>query len=186
MVIDSRFIDSVGNFSEQELEWLTGSMCRRELLKDELLLSEGEVCRSLHFLHSGSLVQFKVKDEIDQNIVDLHLPGEWVLNTNSLLKQKPSETIIQAFSDTTIYDLPLEQMHALIQRSPVFFQLAKLIEPDNSRLRLFDDQLNPVEKYQFVVNQRPGLLQAFPLKLIASYLKMTPETLSRVREKIAR
>jgi hypothetical protein len=46
--------------------------------------------------------------------------------------------------------------------------------------------MTPLEKYQFVLQTRPQLVQVFPLKMIASYLKVTPETLSRVREKLAR
>jgi hypothetical protein len=79
----------------------------------------------------------------------------------------------------------MHKMHEMIGLSPAFFQLARVLEPVHSRTHLFDNQLTPLEKYQYILQHRPGLLQAFPLKIIASYLKITPETLSRVRDKIA-
>jgi hypothetical protein len=50
-----------------------------------------------------------------------------------------------------------------------------------SKIVLFDNALAPKEKYLYVLNNRQQLIQEFPLKMIASYLKITPETLNRVR-----
>jgi hypothetical protein len=55
-----------------------------------------------------------------------------------------------------------------------------------SRVIFFDNASTPTEKYLYILNNRLQLIQAFPLKMIASYLKITPETLSRVREKVTR
>lgn len=60
------------------------------------------------------------------------------------------------------------------------------MESATERIHLFDNALNPIEKYNYILANKPELVQAFPLRMIASYLKITPETLSRVREKIVR
>jgi len=46
--------------------------------------------------------------------------------------------------------------------------------------------MTPLQKYQYILDHRPDLIQQFPLKIIASYLKITPETLSRVRDKLSK
>ena len=76
----------------------------------------------------------------------------------------------------TVYSL-----HNLIEISPVFFQLGKLLQPTTLRTQFYDDSMTPIEKYKYVLEHRPQLLQRFPLKYIAAYLKIAPETLSRVR-----
>ena len=175
-----------GNFSDAELELLQDSLAAKVLARGSYLLQPGQICQSLFFISSGSFVQFKEKDEIDQQVIDLHIEQEWMLNQQSFVRQQPSETFIQAYTDSTVHELTITELHNLINRSPVFFQLARLLEPTPSRITIFDDQLSPAEKYKFVLETRPSLLQAFPLKLIASYLKITPETLSRVREKLSK
>lgn len=180
------FIQQFGNFTAFEMTLFRDAVEERNMQKNEFLLQEGAICQSLYFIRSGSFIQYKIKDEIDQQIIDLHLANEWMLNQQSFVRQQASETFIQAYTDAGIYELTVQAMHDLIKQSPVFFQLAKLLEPAHSRIQLFDNQLSPGEKYRFVLDTRPGLLQAFPLKIIASYLKITPETLSRVREKLAK
>ncbi|WP_290797978.1 Crp/Fnr family transcriptional regulator [Flavihumibacter sp. UBA7668] len=184
--MQSDIIQQFGNFTDYEMKLFSVAVQERKIFKNEFLLQEGSICQSLYFISSGSFIQYKIKDEIDQQIIDLHLANEWMLNPQSFVRQQPSETFIQAFADATIYELTVHAMHDLIKQSPVFFQLAKLLEPAHSRIQLFDNQLSPGEKYRFVLDNRPGLLLAFPLKMIASYLKITPETLSRVREKFAK
>jgi hypothetical protein len=83
-------------------------------------------------------------------------------------------------------ELSIENIHKLVAISPVFLQLGGILASSVSRISFFDNDLTPLKKYQFIIQNRPQLIQAFPLKLIASYLKITPETLSRVREKLAK
>ena len=72
-------------------------------------------------------------------------------------------------------------IHELIARSPVFLQLGKILEGAASRIHYLDNSMSPYERYNDLIKNRPLVQQMFTLKLIASYLNMTPETLSRVR-----
>jgi len=62
---------------------------------------EGEVCKSVYYILSGSFFQFK-SDEVTETIIDLHLHGEWMFNQQSLVEQSPSSTAIKAFSKSEI------------------------------------------------------------------------------------
>lgn len=182
----SNLLSNIGQFTDSEVSLLEKSLQKKELPKGSWLLRENEICSAAYFLAKGAFIQYGFKDEVDQNIIDLHIPGEWMLNQTSFIRRQPSLTFIEAFTDSEVYELGIQALHELIGKSPVFFQLAKIMEPFHSRVELFDQQLTPTEKYQFVLEGRPNLLQIFPLKIIASYLKITPETLSRVREKISK
>lgn len=172
-------------FSAHEQQLFKEALITTTIPKGECVVKRGAICRSLYFIATGSFVQYTYTDSGDFNAIDLHLQNEWMLNQQSFIRQKPSDNFIEAYCDSVVYELTMQKMHELIGLSPAFFQLARVLEPVHSRTHLFDNQLTPLEKYQYILQHRPGLLQAFPLKIIASYLKITPETLSRVRDKIA-
>lgn len=173
-------LNRIGKFSELDCELFGKFSTRQKLNKDEFVLKEGEICNSFHFVIKGSFIQYQIKD-IDEKIVDLHMHNEWMFNQDSLIEQIPSKTYIKAYSNSEIQTLTLQVFHFLCSKSPAFLQFAKILNQTKHRTLLFDSSLNPIEKYNFVCKIRPELTNTFPLKLIASYLKLTPETLSRVR-----
>lgn len=173
-------LDSLGQFTNFDTELFEKHSTRRTLNKNEVLLNEGEICKSFFFILSGSFSQFQICD-IDEVIVDLHLQNEWMFNQQSLTEQTPSSTTIKAFSKSEIIDLSLNSFHCLCTKSQSFLQFGKILNQTKHRTSLFDRSLNPSEKYKFINLTKPELTKIFPLKMVASYLKITPETLSRVR-----
>jgi CRP-like cAMP-binding protein len=173
-------LNSLGQFSNFDIELFEKHSARRTLYKNEVLLNEGEVCKSFYFILSGSFSQFQIHD-IDEVIIDLHLQNEWMFNQQSLTEQTPSTTTIKAFSKSEIIELSLNSFHCLCSKSQSFLQLGKLLNQSAIRVFLFDNSLKPNEKYGYIKKAKPDLVKVFPIKMIASYLKIAPETLSRVR-----
>jgi CRP-like cAMP-binding protein len=182
----SEILRATGTYSDQDLLLFEREVLLRQVGKNEILLGQGEIARSMFLILKGAVVEYRVKSETERDIIDLHLGGEWCTNYKSLIGQKPSESFIKTSAESTIIELTLDSVHYLTGKSLAFMQLNKILEGAMSRLDFFDNSMTPLEKYQFVLNKRPQLIQVFPLKMIASYLKVTPETLSRVREKLAR
>jgi CRP-like cAMP-binding protein len=182
----SSILAQIGHFSAQEVLIFGEKVKRRSIAKNDYILTKGEVCKSAFVILQGAFIQFNYQDEIEQNVIDLHLSNEWVINHQSFTKQRPSENFIQAYIDSEVLELSVEDLHSLIAISPKFLQLGKILEQATARLHFFDNRLSPLEKYLYILENKPSLVQAFPLKIIASYLKITPETLSRVRENLAR
>jgi hypothetical protein len=104
-----------------------------------------------------------------------------MFNQESLIEQLPSTTKIKAFSNSELLSLTLNGFHYLCSKSQAFLQFGKILNQTKYRTSLYDSSLNPLEKYLFITKIKPEITNIFPLKLIASYLKVTPETLSRVR-----
>lgn len=173
-------LNSLGQFSDGEVALFEKSTIRRKLNKNEVLLREGEVCQSFYFILSGSFAQFQT-NEIEEIIIDLHLQHEWMFNQQSLTEQTPSNTTIKAFSKSEIIELSLISFHYLCSRSQTFLQFGKLLNQTKDRTFIFDNSLKPNEKYDYLKKHKPQLAKVFPVKMIASYLKIAPETLSRVR-----
>ncbi|MEJ8843754.1 Crp/Fnr family transcriptional regulator [Lacibacter sp. H375] len=173
-------LNTIGQFTGFDCELFENHTTIQKLNRNELLLKEGEVCTSFYYVLQGAFVQFQMKD-IDEQVIDLHLQHEWMFNQESLTGQLPSTTNIKAFSESEILVLSLNSFHALCARSQSFLQFGKILNQTKYRTSLYDSSLSPSDKYRFINSAKPGLTTVFPLKLIASYLKVTPETLSRVR-----
>ena len=179
----SGFLKKVGRFSEKELELLKEELQFRTFKKEEILLEKGQICASLSFIISGSFYQYKIDADSYKNVIDLNVTNDWVINHKSFTTQKASEYYIQSYEESTICFLSIESIHRLISKSQSFFQMGKILETSISRIDFFDNNNTPDEKYQFILKNNPEIILKFPQKLIASYLKMTPETLSRVRNR---
>lgn len=64
--------------------------------------------------------------------------------------------------------------------------MGKILDASTSRIDFFDNNNTPDEKYQYILKNKSEFIQKFPQKLIASYLKITPETLSSVRNRFSK
>lgn len=173
-------LNSIGQFSNFDFELFERYSVKKILDRNEVLIKEGGVCNCFYFILSGSFFQFRAIDS-DEVIIDLHLPDEWMFNQQSLTEQTASTTTIKAFSKSEIIELSLTSFHCLCSKSQSFLQFGKILNQSKNRTYIFDNSLKPNEKYSFITKSKPQLTKIFPIKMIASYLKIAPETLSRVR-----
>ncbi|WP_316803694.1 hypothetical protein [Pedobacter nototheniae] len=185
-IMFSEVLNTIGSFSDSEQTLFQNEVKLKHVKKNEVLLQKGEVAKSVFFNLEGLFYQYNVKDQYVPNITDLHLEREWIISHKSFIAQQPADGFITAFTDGTVLELSIESLHYLIGHSIAFLQFNRIMENAASRVAFFENNLRPLEKYQHLLDNKPQLIQAFPLKMIAFYLKMTPETLSRVREKIVR
>lgn len=178
-------LNKAGKFSEKESLLLKQELQFRKLKKDEVLLEKGNICSSLCFVVSGSFYQYNIDSEFNKNVIDLYIAKDWIINHKSFTSRKPSVFSIQAFEDSSFYEISIDAIHKLITQSQSFLQLGKILEESTSRIDFFDNNHTPDEKYLYILKNKPNLFQKFPQTIIASYTKMTPETLSRVRRRLS-
>ncbi|MEM7297206.1 MAG: cyclic nucleotide-binding domain-containing protein [Bacteroidota bacterium] len=175
-------IRTLAPFTDEEAKELTDRMEVVELNKGELLLDIGQVCQKFCFLEIGSLRHYYLDEELDEVIINLHTQHQWVLDSVSFTAQKPATGKIEAFTDCTLYSLSIHHLHHLIEQSQRYFALGKILEKGAPPS---PNKSTPEQKYTDLLENQPEIIQTFPLKYIASYLGMTPETLSRVRSRIS-
>lgn len=177
-------IQQLGSFSAEESATFATKLRVKKISRDLFLLKEGQICQSFYFINHGSARQYFVTDDGDELTLNLFIENDWVLDYQSFISQKPAKNYIQAFEETEVLELEVQSLHELIAQSQTFFKIAKLMEFGLHDTVHHGNLISPEEKYQEILAKKPLLIQRFPLKYIASYLKMTPETLSRVRRKI--
>ncbi|WP_350293941.1 cyclic nucleotide-binding domain-containing protein [uncultured Croceitalea sp.] len=179
-------INKIGKFNDEELLLLKNELQSYELKKGDNLLKVGEVCSSLWFVVSGSFYEYGINPELDKVVIDLYTTNDWVINHKSFSTRKPSEYAIQAYKKSVVHELTIDSVHKLISKSQSFLTMGRILEESTSRIDFFDNNSTPDDKYDFILKNKPQLLQEFPQKIIASYLKITPETLSRVRKRLSK
>lgn len=182
MTTPKTILNNIASFSSSESEWFEKHTTVRTLAKGEVLLEEGAICQSLYYILSGSFFQFRTEDT-EEVIIDLHVQDEWMYNHQSLIEQSPSATTIKAFEKAEILELTLSDYHFLVSKSTAFLQLSTLLNQPQHRMHIFDNALSPADSYAYIKKTKPLAVKVFPVKMIASFLKIAPETLSRIRSK---
>ena len=176
-----RSIKAYGTFSEDAIDHFVSYLREVSIKKGASILEHGETCQDIGFLQQGSFLQYYKDQHLNEKVVNLFVANDWVLNHSSFTSQKPSLHRIEAFEDSEILSINIHDLHTLISKYPSFFTLGKILEVAGPNMH-FD--ATPDAKYQELLRQKPEIVKTFPLKYIASYLGMTPETLSRVRGRI--
>lgn len=167
-----------------ELEAFQSRIHLTELAPGDSLLKPNQVCRKLSFLESGALSYSRYGSSGERVIVNLSIAGDWVLDHESFTRQSPSHINIVAHAHCFITSISIEALHELIEISNKYLVLGRLFSGSELKAYIDRQDTSPDDRYLFLLKHRPELLQTFPLKDIASFLRMTPETLSRIRSRI--
>ena len=163
---------------------------KKKILKGEFLLYKGDTCKTVFKVNEGCLKSYVVDRSGKEHI--LHFaPEDWLItDMDSFVNNKPSTIFIDAIEDTEVSLLTTSNYDNISQLSfdDLLEQNKKLVNnliATNKRLAHLLSA-TAEERYVAFVETYPTLVQRLPLKLIASYLGMTPEYLSDVRRKLAR
>lgn len=148
------------------------------------ILRQGEHCNFIAFIHEGSFRFYYDKDG-EEKITAFNFKGDFVSNYRSFLTGKPSQHYIEAMQDSVIYKINLQELQSLYDKHKNIERLGRLIAENlylmvASRLDSFMFQ-TPEERYKALIERNSRLLQEVPQYMIASYLGVKPETLSRIR-----
>ena len=152
--------------------------------KNEQILRKGEHCNFIAFIHEGSFRFYYDKDGIEK-IIAFNFKGDFVSNYRSFLTGKPSDHYIEAMQDSVIYKINLQELNSLYDKHKNIERLGRLIAENlylmvASRLDSFMFH-TPEERYRALIVRNSRLLNEVPQYMIASYLGVKPETLSRIR-----
>ncbi|HAD14631.1 MAG TPA: Crp/Fnr family transcriptional regulator [Saprospirales bacterium] len=148
------------------------------------ILRQGEHCNFIAFIHEGSFRFYYDKDG-EEKIIAFNFEGDFITNYRSFLTGKPSDHFIEAMQDAVIYKINLQELNSLYDKHKNIERLGRLIAENlylmvASRLDSFMFQ-TPEERYKALIERNSRLLQEVPQYMVASYLGVKPETLSRIR-----
>ena len=170
--------------THDELDVLESILVPIKYAKGEIALSEGEICKNLLYIDKGLMRQFYFKHdkEVTEHLAQDHTI---VMCIESLFKEEPTKLQIEAIEPTVVYALPKAELEKVAMHN-VNIQILyrKILEESLIMSQVHADLVRfetAQDRYKKLCKLMPQVVLRAPLVYIASYLQMTPETLSRVR-----
>jgi len=171
--------------SKEDFEVLQGHFVYKKLRKKQYLLENGEVCRYFAFILKGAMRKYYVDEKGTEHIVNLFIENWWAGDTESFTMLSPSIYNIDAWEDSEVLLITHENATKLTKLFPAFKEmLLKMDEKHKiaTQKRITSSISFTAEKrYANFLDCHSDFLQRFPQHIIASYLGITKETLSRIR-----
>lgn len=170
--------------THEELDVLESILVPMKYGKGEMILRKGEICENIYYIERGLIRQFYLKH--DKQITE-HLGEDHTIFMciESLFKEEPTRIQVEALEPTIVYALPKQRLEEVSIRNVNIQMLYRKILEESLILSQVHADLVRFEtaqaRYKMMCKRWPQVVLRAPLVYIASYLQMTPETLSRVR-----
>lgn len=181
-----KYINSYAAFNEAELNDIAGRFTERAVLKNDFLLREGTLCQDLVFVQEGCLRLYYIDKDVEISVW-FAFPDSSAIDIYSFISDKPSNYYLQAIEDSKILYLPKSELSVLYIKFPVMQEMMRKFWED-AVLNLIDRftalQRDSAEKRYLDLMAKPPYLQKIPQKYLASFIGVTPTSLSRIRKGI--
>lgn len=187
MTIDLKsFISKYITLSSTELEDITALFKWRTVRKSDYLLIPGEKCKDLVFVQQGCIRLYYLADGIEISVW-FSFQHSSAIEIYSFISQKPSNYFLQAIEDSEILYLPKAELDKLYHTHPKMQEMMRKFWEDVV-LNLIDrftalQRDSAEERYRDLLS-KPAFLQTIPQKYLASFIGVTPTSLSRIRKQI--
>ncbi|MBK0401783.1 Crp/Fnr family transcriptional regulator [Adhaeribacter sp. BT258] len=183
------FLSKLANFTASELEQISSFWSRRQTFnRGEFIVRAGEVETQVHFVLEGTQTIHYLENGKDI-CVGFGYPGTILIAYPSFITGKPSDFYLQAIKKTELLSLNYSDWKMLLETLPKFKDVwHKLTEQALLGMMAREVELHlasNAERYERLLKRSPQLLQQIPQRYVASYLKMEPETLSRLKKATA-
>ncbi|MDO6434852.1 Crp/Fnr family transcriptional regulator [Flavitalea sp. BT771] len=175
--------------TEEEFNLCKTLFSPKKLRKKQYILQEGDVCKYNIFVTKGLLRSYTIDDKGNEHILQFALEGWWTADLYSFFTEEPSLFNIEALEDSELLLITRPSWESLLQQIPAFERYFRILIQNNliaTQRRLMESLSETAErKYLKFMKTYPESVQRVPQHMIASYLGITRETLSRLRRDIA-
>jgi CRP-like cAMP-binding protein len=159
---------------------------QKRIRKRQYFLREGDVCKYIGFIVKGSARMFTVDEKGHEHIIRFGLESWWISDHESLVNLTPSPYYIEMVEDSELLTISLPDARELRHKSRCFNLTLSVL--DRSQAIAMQKRIHAAigmtaeEKYFDLSATYPEFLERFPVSMIASYLGLSPETISRIRK----
>jgi CRP-like cAMP-binding protein len=176
--------------SGDEIDLIQSVVTPKKFRRRQYFLQEGEVCRLTAFIVKGAMRKYRVDDKGEEHIIRLYIENWWATDRESVTTGAPTKYFIEAWEDTECLIVSKSELAGLVDRIPVMTQWLRTIDANfaiaSQRRIEAAISLSAEDRFHDLEKTYPEFLQRFPQHIIASYLGINRETLSRVRGRYAK
>lgn len=184
-----KYLSALGPISNAEFELIKSVTRTQKIKKRYYLLQEGDVCNYTAWIAKGCLRLFLEDSQHKEHILGFGFEGDWLADRQSLVTNTPSKCNIEALEDSEVMLVSPEAANLLVDKVPVmviaYLQATRELLAKAQERAIANLSLPAEEKVQMMEEHSPQALKRVPQHMIASYLGMTPATLSRIRKRRA-
>ena len=186
--VHAYYLNLVPRLTRAELDAMDEYLTVRTIARGDYLVKAGQVCRHVSFINKGVGRLFSNFEGKDISVA-FFMSGDYASEYESFLTQSPAAFSIDALTDLEVVDLGFSHMQLLYERYPAYQEFGRKIA---ELLFIYLNQRNtvllslgPEDRYRHMIECQPTLIQHVPQYMLASYMGVTPEHLSRIRKKMS-
>ncbi len=180
------FIQHYVSMSEDQLTAVAARFKKRIIGKNDFVLKAGEICKDIVFVEKGCLRLYYIHNDLEISVW-FSFNHSSAIETYSFISEKPSEYFLQAIEETAIWYLPKEELNKLYVTFPEMQEMMRKFWEDvvlNLIERFTSLQKDSAEQRYLSLLEKPAYMQRIPQKFLASFIGVTPTSLSRIRKTI--
>jgi CRP-like cAMP-binding protein len=178
------------DLSDAEYSFCLSLFVPRRARKKTFLLQEGEICKYLIFVEKGCLDAHVLDDQGEPHIVHFAVEDWWITDDYSYWTGNPAKYFIETLEDSQLLMIDRDSLESLFARYPKFERYFRILLQNHAvaldRRIAASLTMSAEEHYLYLLKLYPNITQRISLKYISSYLGITPESLSRVRARLAK
>ncbi len=175
------------NLTPQEEQLLCEHIQLIKVKKKDCLLEPGKICQGNYFVVNGLVRLYFVNPKLNEQIIQFGIENWWITDQDSLMNQKPSNCYLQAIEPSELIFFPEKSRAALFEQIPrlesYFRMMLQIVYVATQRRIGMIFTQTEEERYRGFVSLFPGFVQRVPQYMVASYLGLTPQYISRLRAK---
>ncbi len=187
-VLFSHILDKV-SLTVEEMDIIKSFFSHKVLRKRQYLLQEGDVCKYMSFVGKGLLRSYNIDEKGDEHMIVFAWEGWWISDISSFSSGEKAVFNIDAIEDSELLMITPADFEALTLKVPIMDRYFRILFQNSlvtKERRLMSSITHTAEeKYTQLAERNPEIIQRIPQNLIASYLGLAPETLSRIKKNLA-
>lgn len=184
-----KYVSRYISLTDDETAFFVSLLKTRLLRKRQYLLQAGDVSRNEYFVNSGCLRAYTVDDKGLEHVVQFAIEDWWINDMYSFLTQTPATYFIEAMEDSELIIFDRAAYDELLRKVPKFDRMFRIMLQNAfiaHQRRIIENMSLPAhERYVLFQQRYPQFEQRLPQHQVASYLGITPESLSRIRRQLA-
>ncbi|MFV0540417.1 MAG: Crp/Fnr family transcriptional regulator [Aestuariibaculum sp.] len=183
-----QYINNYVSLTKQEIAFLEIMVSVRDYLKGQYIVQQGDVCKYTCFVLSGCSKTFYVDQEGQEHILMFSIEDWWTSDMGSFINQTPADFNIQCLENTKVIVFSYEAIEILYSKIPklerVFRQVIEKAFVASQKRIVRSFSLTAKEQYLLFREQYPKIEQRIPQYMVASYLGITKEFLSKIKSQL--